>query len=281
MSGIYAPLDLNSQDYVLAQKPTLGGEKAVFLSREHAIEIGQFQFMGTNSGIWNPDPVNAPDQTSGNDLIAVVETRTGLNGGASNVVLTVNGLDSTAAPISATVTFKPPPYAKDQTKVFQVGYAVDVVQGANKKFKNITSIVATTAEAAAKGCKVTLFAMPALSTFTQVGCATDMRFNTKASIPVAIACGMDASAFTKPGRSERPDLSIGVKQFGFGDGIIKFDGIPCTGLVKVVKEGKIHTDNIYFLEMNVRVQPTLPDGEGEAMFDASGVFEDVAYLTAM
>lgn len=277
--GIYSPVALAVADYVVAQKPLMGGEKKLFLSAKHATEIGQFQVAAVNSGLYTPDPVNLPDQTAGNHLIVVVDTRTGLDGGLNNVVVTVNGTNIAGAPISGTATIKPPPYARDTNKIFQVGYAADVVVAADAPFKTILSVSATV-DATAVGSKIVLFAMPLLSTFKEVGCVTDFRFGTKSSTPVAIPCGMDGAAFSKPGRVPQPEVSFTADVFGFGDGLIKFDGITGTALVKDIKEGKIHTDNVYFLESTLKVSANQPDGEAVATFDATGTYEDAAYLVA-
>lgn len=276
----YAPTDLISSDYLIAQKPTLGGEKRVYISNSRAVQVADEELVAASSGVFTPDPANLPDQVSGSDLVAIIDNQTGVYAGASNIVLTVNGLDNTASPITGTATFKVPAYAKDQTRRFEPGYAVDVIQASGKKFKSITSITVTN-DAAAKGGRIVIFAMPPQSSFTQLGCVEDMGWTGKESVPVSIACGMDAAAFSKPGRSSVPGLSLSTKQFSFGDGLSKYAGATCTLWVKVIKEGRLNTDNIYFLEATLSAPVRMPAGEGEVMLEASGLYEDVAIMPAM
>lgn len=272
------PTTLTTSDYPIAQRPGLGTEKKVFVSREHAIEIGQFEILGANSGVFTADPVNAPAAT-GQEIIAVVDTQTGMDGGAANVVLSVTGTDPSSGPLTLTATFAPPGYARDNSKVFQVGYAADLLNGSASQLVKTITAATVTCGAEAKGAIIKFYAMPAAASYKQIGCATDANWTTKSSTPVNIACGADAAAFVKPGRSGVPSLTLNGKLFGFGDGLAKYDGFTCTYLVKMVKEQKVTTDHIYFLEAVLKVTPDIPD-EGEATIRGDGLYEEVAFLPA-
>ena len=271
------PSSIASSNWPIAQKPAIGIEKTVFISRERAIEIGQYEILGANSGLFTPDPVNTP-AAAGQEIIAIVDSDTGMDGGDANVVFTLTGTDPDDSAIELTASFAPPAYAKDTSKMFQVGYAAECVESGGALVKTLTAATVS-CSAQATGAKVKFFAMPALATFKQVGCATDVRWTTKSAMPVAIACGRDSSAFVKPGRAERPSLSISGKLYGLGEGLAKYDGLTATYLVKIVKESKIHTDSLFFIEVALKCAPDIPD-EGECTVTGDGLFEDVAYLVA-
>lgn len=271
------PSAVSPSDYSIAQKPGFGIEKTVFVSREHAIEIGMYEILGANSGVFTPDPVNAPAAT-GQELIAVVDSETGMDGGIANVVLTIVGTNPALGVATLTASFAPPGYARDNSKMFQVGYAAECIEGAGALVKTVTSATVS-CSASAAGARIKLFAMPALASFKQIGCATDLRWSSKSSTPVSIACGRDASAFVKPGRSSPSSLALGGKLFGLGEGLAKYDGVTATYLVKFIKEAKVHTDSLFFIEAALKVTPDVPD-EGEVTISGDGLFEDVAYLVA-
>jgi hypothetical protein len=274
-----APTTLTVDEHRIALKPTLGIEKVVLISSQHALELGELEIMAANSGQWTPDPVNVPD-TDGQDIIAVVTSPTGLDGDAANVVLAITGTKPPTGAITLSATFKPPAYARDASKVFEIGYAVDCIEAGGALVKTITGVTVSTAPALARGTIIKLYAMPALATFTQVGCATDVRWTSKSAVPVSIACGPNGTAFSKPGRSGQSSLTLNGKLFGFGDGLAKYDGRTCTVLIKIVKESKVDTDHLFFLESTLKVGPDLPD-EGEATIAGEGVFEEAAFLVAM
>ena len=281
MAG-WGPTTLASADWPVAQKPTFGGEMDVYLTRDPAIEIGKYAVKATNSGVYTADPVNTPLTGSGSasELIAVVDTSAGMYGGASNIVLTVTGTDQTDAALTGTATFAVPAWVKNTQRVFCLGFATDVVPAtAGKKFKTVTGVTSTNATDA-KNSAIALFSVQSYDNFVQVGCTTTKEFTTKARVTRPVACGMDASAFAKPGRSDPGELNITSKAVTYGDGLAKFNGINCTAMLKVVKEGQIETDRWFFIGYRPTVRPNFGDGEDEATFQGTGFYEDLAVLVA-
>jgi len=274
----YAPPTIAAADYPIARKPAFGGEASVFISTEQSLELGEYEIAAVNSGVWTADSVNAIP-AAGAYIAAVVSSPTGMSGGSASVVLTVTGKDEDNGAASATATFTPPNYAENKNNDFQIGYGVDVELAGDKKWKTITAVTVS-CQADAAGATIKLLTMPSSASFKRIGCTTDLRFTTRSQVPKSIACGMDAAAFTKPGRSEQPTITIAGKQKGFGDGLARFDGRPCTVMVQVDKEGTVVTDNLYFTSAYLRVTPEYGDGDAEATTSADGVYENLALMIA-
>lgn len=275
----YGPTLVTAANYPIARKPAFGGEKTVYLTTDDAMEIGEFEITALNSGVWTADAVNTIP-AAGGYLVAVVSSPTGMSGGSANVVLTVAGTNELSASVSATATFQPPGYAENSLKEFQVGYAVDCELSADKKWVT-AAVTGVTCQADAIGATIKLILMPDPSRFKEIGCTNDFDFTTLSQVPKAIPCGMNGAAFTKLGRSEQPTITISGKLKGFGDGLTRFDGRSCTAKISIKKEGVLVTDNLYFAGVYLKVKPTYPDGDGEAMVTAEGVFSDQALMVAL
>jgi hypothetical protein len=274
-----APTAIVAAKYPIAQKPTFGGENKVYLSRTPGIEVGSFEVQGLNSGTYTADPVNpALLSATPSHLIAVVDNE--MDGGASNVVITVTGTNSADAPITGTATYAPVAWHRDQTRYWGQGQAVPVEVTADAKFKTITGVTVTNAAGAATAI-IKLFGVPDQSTFTLVACQDQADFTTKANPAKEIPCGMDGSAFVKRGRSEPGKLTINSKAVDFGDGLMKYNGATnITAMIKVVKEGTLETGRIYFFGYTVTAKGSNPDGDGFSMFEAEGLYEDLGGITA-
>ena len=231
-----------------------------------------------NSGTWTADPINdALLQTTPSHVVAMVETE--LDGGSADVVLTVNGTDSTDTVIAGASTFGVIDWHKDQTRYFAISKSRPVEQATDKKFKTITSVTSVNGTAGIRA-KITLFAVPDQSTFTQVACTADFDFDTKANPAKPIACGLDGSAFQKAGRSEPSSVRLSAKAFDFEDGLAKYDGANVTLMAKCVKEKRVETGRVYAAGLRYKIKPTNPEGDGESMYAAEGVCEDILGIPA-
>ena len=272
------PSTIAAAKFPVAQKPQYGGEAQVFLSRLPMVEIGTFEVLGLNSGTFTADAINdaiLADRPC--HLVAMVENE--LDGDGANVVLTVNGTDNTDSVIAATATFKPVDWHKDQTRYWGISKGTAVEQASDKLFKTVTSVTASVA-ALAVGSKITLFAVPVQSSFTLVGCTEQADFSTKSNPAKEIPCGMDGSAFSKPGRSEPGKVSINSKASDFGDGLAKYDGADVTVMIKVVKQKTVETGRLYFAGYHLKVRGTNPDGDGYSMYEGDGIYEDMVHIPA-
>lgn len=273
----FAPEEVAVDQYPIIQKPDFGGEANVFLSTDSAIEYGKFEIMAADSGVFTADPVNDLP-SDGKDLVAVIDNASGLiDEAAVTVTANVTFADNTTG--TAVATFEPPGYARVEQNVFPVGFAVDLVPSSAKKIKAITS-VSVDATLLAKGAVIAIWGPPDLDGFALVGCTTDKDFSTKARPSRPIACGMDGSAFSKRGRSEPGELNITAKVLNFGDGLARFNGVRCTAMVELEKEDTLISARIFFAEYVPTVRATYGDGEDEATFAGTGIYEDLIILNA-
>lgn len=276
------PNTVAAADYPIVQKPTLGGETVLKLSGKVAYELGTVEITGANTATFSQDLTGkAQLAVDARDVICVVENAVGDL--VADVVITMMTKDNTGTPVnmSGVATIKVPGYARVTDRVFQVGYGVALEpQTAAKMYTEITSLVGVTANVAAKGLKVSFFAMPDVGTFVNVGCKTELDYETKSRIPMNIACGMDGSAFTKPGRTSPGEMNATAKYIGPADGLARFDGQRCIMVAETRKEDKLVTDYTYFIGFIGKIKVNSPDGESEATLSVQGKYEDLAIVPA-
>lgn len=274
------PADLAAADLAVALKPSVGYEKQLYLSASPHYELGTLLLEAVNSGTYTKNiSDNSALADAPSELVAVVATE--IADAGANIVLTVTGTDSDGNALTGTATIQPPTYAPIQDKIFPVGYAVEVIPATSgKKFKTVTSVTPTN-NVKAKGTKITIFALPAVSTFYKVGCKVSLSYDEKVPLPVSIQCGRDRGAFTKLGEIGEGKLSITAKMpNNSSDGLSRFRGVRCTGLIKETKEEKLDTQHIFF--MGLILTPTVNNGESVEpdTYSAEGTFEDYAQILA-
>lgn len=263
----YAPANITASDYSVAQAPTFGGEVDVYISPGEAVRRGVVEITGATTGVFTKDS----DPAGTGNLVAALLTP--LRGGSSDISVQLGTSSAGKA------TFKVPGYAKNDARVWQPGFAVDMSDLATSG--TFGNLAVSGAHADSKGAKVGIFELPAAGTFKLVGCTTDKGWTTKSRMPVAIACGMNGSAFTKPGRSEPGEINVTAKHVSFADGLARFDGVGCTVMMKSIKEGTLELERTYLMGVRLQVNPSAGDGEDEATDAASGVYEDLAIMPAM
>jgi len=274
-----APNTIAAADYSVANKPTLSGEILMYLSPDTHAEVGAFAIAAANSGTWTASSPDAAILAAAPmDLVAMVDSNS-LNAGATDVVLTVVGTDADSGALTGTATIAPPGYSTMTAKVFQQGYSVDVVVSGSKKFKTVASVTVACAVDAINA-KITLFALPASATYVQIGCKTDLNFTTKSQTPTSIQCGLDKTAYQKPGETEESTISCTGKLFGFSEALSRFDGVRCTALIKVKKEAKLVTDHLYFLAATLKTNARSGEGGDVATLTTEGKYEDLVIMPA-
>lgn len=181
--------------------------------------------------------------------------------------------------ITGTATFSPPGYSSDQSFNFQRGYAVDVVPSCTgKKLTEITSLTSVTNGGANQ--IIDLYYLPESVDYFSAGCMTGVEFNTKERQPVSIDCQMEASAFTKAGKTKKGELSGRFKFVGFADGVSRFLGHRGTLLLEGVKDGQVTGDRVVFTEALLGSRHNIPDGEGEHVIEVTGEYVETLQFPA-
>lgn len=271
------PTTLTAANLAIAAKPTVGYEQQLFISPKAAIEVGTFTIDAAASGTWSASAAGAGALTaSPKELIAVLRQDADFD--TTDLIISVTGTDAAGAALtSITGTIAPPSYAEETAKIFPRSWAVQIGTGASV-FKTVTSVTITAGGANVVGLKFKLFGIPAVSTFRQVACKTQMNFDLKAPMPTTIQCGRDMGAFVKPGDIPVGSFDISAKILNLGDGIFRFNGVNVTGLVKEVKEDKVGTMNCFFMGMVLTVKPSVAEGVEPGTIAGTGLFEDCGIL---
>jgi hypothetical protein len=184
-----------------------------------------------------------------------------------------------AQTMAAVATFSPAAWASDTSSYFQRGYATDLVPAVTgKKITEITSLTSVTNGDANQ--KYDLYILPEAASYFQVGCMVGVRFNTKERQPISIDCQMEASAFTKSGKTKKGELSTRFKFKGFADGIARFLGHKGTLMLEGVKDDIVTGDRVVFTQCKMGSSHDIPDGDGEHVIEASGEFVEVMMFPA-
>lgn len=266
----FAPSAITGTNIVVAGKPVLGGEKILKVSQGRIREIGRFTISTTNTGTWAADAVNTL-AAAGEDLVGVILTPTGV-AAAANIVLTLSGQDNVPANITAVCTFAPPAWCRIQAKTFPIGWGEDCIEASSKKLATISGATIVCGADTA-GTIIGIYAIPELTTFTEIMCAEDVDWDTQAPESVSIACGMDGTAFSKPGRSGERSMRATTHLVSSAESMMRFDGMTVTALVELRKEGKVVTDRYFLQDWQVKAKPTLPSGNTPASAAGEGKYQ--------
>jgi len=204
-----------------------------------------------------------------------------VNCGASNLILTVTGTDQNNAALIGVATFAVPAYSSFTERVFPARFSVEAIpnQGDGKLFKTVTS-VSVASDADANGTKVTLFALPQLSTFRKIGCKTQLNYSLKVPMPYPVQCGRDKAAFVKSGEIEEGKLEITAKIPTESDGLARINGIRVTGLVKDVKEDKLDVQHTFLVGLIMTSKVNSGESVDPATLAADALYEDIAVILA-
>jgi hypothetical protein len=274
------PPTLTSDLYPIARKPALGYESHLLFSLKQSLEPGSFEVTGANTGTFTLNQAEATAlDADPMELLALLDTD--VDCGATNLVLTVTGTDHLGAAATGTATFAPPAHSAMQDKVFGRCWSVQVESAgpAFKKFKTVTGVSVACA-AQALGAKFVLVAIPALTTFQEILCKTQVNITPKVPMPHSIACGRDMAAYTKPGEIPIGAVSISAKNISSADGLARVNGRRVTGLLKTVKEDLVTTDHMFLLGLIVAVKLDVGDGVSEQTWSGEGQTEETAFVIA-
>jgi len=271
------PADLTSDLYDIALKPALGQEMQLLVSTQASLELGSMVGVAQNSGVYTANnAANAALQAAPAELLAMLESDINVD---TLPVLTITGTDQSGGALTGTATFAIPAYAQDTSKVLPGTWATEVTVTVGKLFKTITNVTIA-CDTKLAGKKITLFALPSLSSFNQIGCKTDLNWVPRNREPVNIQCGADESAFVKPGMIPKGEIGVTAKIPNFSDGLARYNGVRVTGLIKEVKEDKVATAHIFFLGLILTSQPKAGESTDPATFTAKGIYEDAPWILA-
>jgi hypothetical protein len=273
------PTDIHPSDFPMALKPTLGYELQLHVSTQLSVELGTLNIAAVNSGVYTPSAAdNAALAAAPMELVAELEGD--VQCGGTDMVVTVTGTDASGNPLTGTATFKVPSYSSFTERVFPKGYAVEVSTASGAPFKTVNSVVPTNAEATCAGLNISLFGVPALTTFRKIGCKTQLNFDPKVPLPHPVQCGRDLSAFIKAGEIPEGTLEITAKIPTFSDGLARINGRRVTGMIKEVKEDKLDTMHIFLFGLIMTAKVSNGESVDPSTLSATAKYEDIGIVLA-
>jgi hypothetical protein len=274
------PAAIDALDYSIARKPILAGEFEVYLTRLPILQLGVLEITGANAAKWTPDSIGLAQLADyPMEIVAMVDNE--LDGGASNVLVTAAGTDDDTDPLSGVATIGPSGYHQDNSKFFPRTFGAQFVTGpaADGLWKTISSVGVVCA-ADALGGKIKLKGIPAVSAFKGVFCSQLDDFTSKAQQRVAIQCGMDASAFTKPGILQEGRLTVSAKVANLADGLMRYNGGNTSALLIARKERKLVTEHIFVQSWGGVADGRGGEGETPVTASLTGPYEEMIVLPA-
>jgi hypothetical protein len=276
----HAPPVISVANYTLIKSPLLGGELKAYISPISSVDLGTFTVTGADAGTLALN-TDAAAQLSAVPMDVVVMLDNAVpDAGAQDVTLTLAGTDdATTAITDGTAVLKVPGYAQVAARTFPRCFAVDLKLAANRKVKTITGVTVDCAAAAA-GTRFRLFGVPPIASFNVVGCVDEKDFSLRVQDATAIACGLNASAFVKPGMIQPGTVNITAKSINDADGLARYVGRPVTVMIEGVRESRISTERYFFLRTTFGLQKRGPAGQETVMDTANGIAEESLMMLA-
>jgi len=271
---------LTTTEYPVALSPAQGYEQQLYVSKEAYSNPGKFELVAVNSGVATMSNADqAQLAATPQRLLAMLDNDARGNG---PLVLTVTGTDQDNAPLSGIATFSPPGWSNDASYGFPKGWAEEVFATAGKKFKTITNI-AVTADAGWLGNRLQLFGVPdpaEAGKYVLIGCKTQLNYDYKVPMPYAIQCGRDKGAFIKEGDIPVGAAEITTKIPDASSGLVRYNGGRVTGLIKDLKNDKLHVQNIFLLGLTITVKSNFGEGEDPATLTGTAMYEELGFVLA-
>lgn len=276
---LYVPTSVAQGDIGIAQRPFLGGEFAVYYSFIDAILMGTIALTGATTGTFEAEAGITLPASPGADLQMALLTPLRSAGSALSVGISAKG--ATTSTLNGTATFAPPGWVRDATANQPLGAAVDVVTTAAEKFVSGSPTLALgTIANGVEGVRIGLYRLPEPADWVLLGCTGEIRITDKSRKPKNIACGMNQSAFTKPGQTEIGTVSVGAKVRSFQEGLARIRGQRVSMMIVGKKEDSLITDRIVLSSVIMNTPIRLPEGDGEVVLEAEGQYEDALYFGA-
>jgi len=125
-----------------------------------------------------------------------------------------------------------------------------------------------------------IYQLPQATDYVLIEPTTEIDFNTKARVAKGVDSGMESDAYVKRGKSLPGELTIGSKFKDMIEGMARYAGQKCTAMLVGYKDGQVLGDRLVFAQYTSTVKPKLPEGDGEAMIEATGKFVDHLFFIA-
>ena len=281
------PQPLAVTQYKVGLKPAAGYEAQLYVSTQQSTEPAIFALAGLNSGVLTPNIADAAILAAGQqELVAVLNEDIYAT---SNLVLTVTGTDQFAAAYTGTATFKPPAYSNNQERIFPRGFAVDCQPTiAGQKCAVVTGVsVVCDAQAAASGAKISLLGLPSwglapgtIGEYKLVSDKVSLSYDPRVPQAHAVQSGRDKSKYVKKGEIPEGAISITTKVGGQGDGLMRYNGVRVTGLVREFKEGQVETSRTVLTGLVITSNLNTGESVEDVTATGRGLFEVDAVLIA-
>jgi len=265
---LYEPDDIATVDVPIARKPTIGGEKKLWISDEPVIEVGEIAWVTDGSGVYTADQINTIPAT-GYDLQLKVD---GELQSDTSVVVTIVGTDQDDAAVTGTATLSYPKWSSNKTYDYVEGISCDVVPTVStQKFKTISSISVSGGK---KWGKVKLFNLPTAASWQYVDFirSVEPTIGTYPAHPVPD--GLDGAKDVTRGRSDPSGVRVTCNNRGMVDGIQRYAGRQICIRQEIKKQGKVLTERHVFGNVIIAADSNFPDGDEESMQTAAGMMED-------
>jgi hypothetical protein len=114
----------------------------------------------------------------------------------------------------------------------------------------------------------------------EVGCTTDKKLKFPTRMSKAIGCGMIASRWVVPGKTQVGELSITAKHSGHEEGLAKIAGLKTTIMLKVMHESVLEIARIFILDWTPSPDSTYGNEDAESEITATGLFSTFAAISA-
>ncbi len=276
---LYVPNDILNADVGIAQRPYLGGEFAIYYTFKQAVLMGIITLTGPTSGTFAREPGTLLPATDGAHL--QMSLLTSLYNAPGDLAVSISAKGATSATLTGTATFSNPTWLRDQSGNWPLGASVDVVAAADELWITGTPDISLgTVVNGVAGAKLGIFMLPAAADWILIGCTGEVRISDKSRKPKNIACGLNQSAFVKPGNSEIGTVNIASKVRSFLEGLQRIRGARVTIMGVGTKEDAVMTDRFVLTSTIVSTPVRLPEGDGEVVAEAEGNYEDALYFAA-
>lgn len=276
---LYIPSGVAAADVPLAQRPFLGGEWTVKYTFKEAILLATIAITGPTAGTMTLQPGVALPASPGTDLqLALLNP---LRSSGSPLAVGISAKGATTETLVGTATFTPSNLLLDSSSNLPLGAATDVITAAAEKYvTGSPGLTLGTITNGVAGTRLGLFMLPSAADYTLIGCTGEIRVSDKSQKPKNIACGMNQSAFVKPGMSEVGTVNIGSKVRSFLEGLTRIRGQRVTLLMEGVKENSVLVDRIVLTSVVSNSPIRIPESDSEVMAEAEGQYEDALFFSA-
>ena len=260
-------LSLTALQVDRAREPEIGSDSQVFFAPENELLIGTIEATAAAVGAYT----SAGGQgipVAGRDLHLRALRPIAGSGGAMTVTLNVTLDDDTSD--TAVATFHLPTYtAAGSANFFPQGTAADFVPaGAGNSAKKIKAIVGLASVAnMVAGNQFEVVSTPNLADFVFIDCTTSKAGQFNYPGIIEIPCGTNPSAYTREGRGESNQLSVGFRDRGVLEQLNRFAGVKGTCRIDVVKGSNILSARIVYGGWIPR--PVAPRGDGNDIVEAT------------